>query len=316
MGKVTRISEIDVNTLKPYEKNAKIHGDEQIEKLCESIREFGFISPILIDSEMNVIAGHGRLMAAKQLGMEKVPCQLVEGLNDSQRRAYILADNRLNEYSEWKLETVAEEIESLGLEEANIEFMEFQFDGAEEKEIVEEESGETETKRKAWNTRGMRCDLKLNITARVKNGHWYTALHATSKEGKTLEEIKNDKKCEKQLIEELTEFIQGAMGRNLAATGWAMITTGRRRHREGYHFATEVTRKTAAGLRIPFYEGAIQCENSDRLKPALTIKKRPAEKNLILFDDIITTGTTIARTAELLEREGYTVITIVGIRNQ
>ena len=111
-------------------------------------------------------------------------------------------------------------------------------------------------------------------------------------------------------------WIEGAMGRNLAATGWAMITTGRRRHREGYHFATEVARKTARKLKIPFYEDAIQCGNADRLKPVLTIKEKPKEKNLILFDDIITTGTTASKTAELLEQEGYTVITIIGIRNQ
>lgn len=109
MGKVTRMAEVDVDQLKPYEKNAKIHGDDQIEKLCESIREYGFISPVLIDSDMNVIAGHGRLMAAKQLGMRTVPCQFIEGLSDAQRRAYILADNRLNEYSEWNLEAVAGE---------------------------------------------------------------------------------------------------------------------------------------------------------------------------------------------------------------
>ena len=316
MGKVTRMEEVDVDQLKPYEKNAKIHGDDQIEKLCESIREYGFISPVLIDSNMNVIAGHGSLMAAKKLGMKKVPCQFIEGLSDSQRRAYILADNRLGEWSEWNLEAVAGEIESLQLEEANIEFMEFQFDSPEEPETDEGTGEEAETKGKAWSTRGARCDMKLNITARVKSGHWYTALHAVSKEGKTLEEIKNDKKCEKQLISELTEYIEEAMGKNLATTGWAIITTGRRRHREGYHFATEVARKTAGKLKIPFYEGAIECGNADRLKPALTIKEKPKEKNLILFDDIITTGTTASKTAELLGKEGYTTITIIGIRNQ
>ena len=69
-------------------------------------------------------------------------------------------------------------------------------------------------------------------------------------------------------------------------------------------------------MGIPFYEEAIGCGNANRLKPKLTIQRRPEEKNLILFDDIITTGTTVNRTAELLEGEGYTVITIIGIRNQ
>ena len=73
MAKVTSVREVSVDLLKPYERNTKIHGEEQIEKLCRSIQEFGFISPILIDRSRNVIAGHGRLMAAKQLGMQKVP---------------------------------------------------------------------------------------------------------------------------------------------------------------------------------------------------------------------------------------------------
>lgn len=316
MAKVTSVREVSVDLLKPYERNTKIHGEEQIEKLCRSIQEFGFISPILIDRSRNVIAGHGRLMAAKQLGMQKVPCLYVEGLTEDQRRAYIIADNRLNEFSEWNLELVAEEFGSLQFESADFSFLGFQLDEPEEDEDEpEEESGEKE-KGTAWSTRGARCDMQLKITARQKSGHWYTSLHAISKESKTLEEIKNDRKYEKQLVSELVDYIKGALGRNLAGCGWAMITTGRRRHREGYHFATEVTRKAAKKLQLPFYENAISCGNADRLKPALVIEQRPAEKNLILFDDIITTGTTAAKTAELLEAEGYTVMIIIGIRNQ
>ena len=314
MAKVTQVQEVNVDQLRPYEKNTKIHSEEQVEKLCRSISEFGFISPILIDSDMNVITGHGRLMAAKKIGMRTVPCLFIEGLSESQRRAYILADNRLSEYSEWDMELVAAEMNDLQLEAADLDFLEFQFEEPEEPEDLP--GDEPEAKGKAWNTRGARCDMKLNITARQKNGHWYTSLHAISKDGKTLEEIKNDKKCERQLVGELVEYIEKAMGRNLAGNGWAMITTGRRRHRDGYHFATEVCRKAAKRLAIPFYDGAISCGNANRLKPALAIEKRPEEKNLILFDDIITTGTTAARTIELLESEGYTVITIIGIRNQ
>lgn len=314
MAKVAKIQEVEIDQLKPYEKNTKIHGEEQVEKLCRSIEEFGFVNPVLIDGDRNVIAGHGRLMAAKRLGMAKVPCLFVEGLSENQRRAYIIADNRLGEYSEWNLEMVAEEIGSL--ETADLDFLEFQLEAPEMDEEAEPEDDGPEAKGKAWSTRGARCDMKLNIASRVKNGHWYTSLHAVSKSGKTLEEIKNDKKCEKQLVDELTDYITKATGGNLAANGWAMITTGRRRHRDGYHFATEVSRKAAKRLGIPFYDGAISCGNANRLKPVLTIQQKPKEKNLILFDDIITTGTTAARTVELLAGEGYTVITIIGIRNQ
>jgi len=115
MAKIAKVQEVDVGLLKPYENNAKIHGDDQVEKICRSIQEFGFISPCLIDNEYNVIAGHGRIMAAKKIGMKKVPCLFVEGLSDEQRRAYILADNRLTELGEWDMDLVHFELDELQL---------------------------------------------------------------------------------------------------------------------------------------------------------------------------------------------------------
>ena len=110
MAKIAKVQEVALNKLKPYEQNAKIHGQEQIEKLKASIEEFGFLTPCLIDAEYNLIAGHGRVMAAKQLGMEKVPCVFIEGLTEAQRRAYILADNRLGELGEWDMDIVFDEL--------------------------------------------------------------------------------------------------------------------------------------------------------------------------------------------------------------
>jgi len=97
MAKTTAMVEVAVDSLTPYERNAKQHPAEQIEKLKASIEEFGFLSPCLIDRQGNIIAGHGRVEAAKALGMKTVPAVYVEGLTDTQRRAYILADNRLTE---------------------------------------------------------------------------------------------------------------------------------------------------------------------------------------------------------------------------
>lgn len=113
MAKIAKVQEVDVVRLKPYERNAKIHGADQIEKLRKSIEEFGFISPCLIDNDYNVIAGHGRIMAAQEMGLKKVPCLFVEGLTDEQRRAYILADNRLTELGEWDMGLVEEEFKLL-----------------------------------------------------------------------------------------------------------------------------------------------------------------------------------------------------------
>jgi len=113
MAKIADVQEVSLEKLRPYERNAKKHGAGQIEKLKASIMEFGFLTPCLIDSEYNLIAGHGRVMAAKELGIETVPCVFIEGLTDAQRKAYILADNRLSELGEWDMELVMGELAEL-----------------------------------------------------------------------------------------------------------------------------------------------------------------------------------------------------------
>jgi len=102
-----------ISELIPYENNARTHSPAQIEQLRRSLREFGFVTPVLIDSAGNVIAGHGRLEAAKLEGIEEAPCVLVEHLSDAQRRAYILADNRLAELSDWDEEKRSAELLAL-----------------------------------------------------------------------------------------------------------------------------------------------------------------------------------------------------------
>ena len=113
MAKSVKLQEVAVSKLIPYEKNAKKHGEYQIEKLKRSIEEFGFVNPCLIDKDFNLVAGHGRVLAAKELGITKVPCVFVEGLTDAQRKAYILADNRLGELGEWDMTLVLDEIQEL-----------------------------------------------------------------------------------------------------------------------------------------------------------------------------------------------------------
>ena len=127
MAKIAEVQEVPRSSLVPYERNAKIHSPEQVQKIADSIEEFGFVSPCLIDRDFNIIAGHGRVMAAELLGMETVPCVFVEGLTDEQRRAYILADNRLTELGEWDMGTVEFELQSLVGEGFDIELTGFDF---------------------------------------------------------------------------------------------------------------------------------------------------------------------------------------------
>lgn len=116
---VKNLPTIRIDELIPYENNAKIHGPEQIEQLRRSLREFGFVSPVLIDEDKNLIAGHGRVEAARAEGMTEVPYVTVSELSEAQRRAYIIADNRLAEMGEWdaaRLKFEMEELSSLSFD--------------------------------------------------------------------------------------------------------------------------------------------------------------------------------------------------------
>ena len=128
MGKIAKVQEVPIVKLKPYDKNAKIHGPEQIEKLKSSISEFGFLSPCLIDQDYNLIAGHGRIEAAKQLGISSVPCVFIEGLTDEQRRAYILADNKLGELGTWEMDMVDLELAELSDLDFDVTLTGFEWD--------------------------------------------------------------------------------------------------------------------------------------------------------------------------------------------
>jgi hypothetical protein len=99
--------------LTPYAKNSRTHSDTQIAQLVASLQEFGFTNPILLDGANGIIAGHGRLKAAQQLGYETVPTIELGNMTDEQRRAYIIADNKLALNAGWDTEMLAFEIESL-----------------------------------------------------------------------------------------------------------------------------------------------------------------------------------------------------------
>ena len=113
MKTTTQMTLVEINKLIPYINNARTHSVEQINKLRSSLREFGFINPVIIDKDYGIIAGHGRVLAAKEEGIEKVPCVLVDYLTETQKKAYILADNRMALDAGWDEELLKLEIEAL-----------------------------------------------------------------------------------------------------------------------------------------------------------------------------------------------------------
>ena len=104
---------VDISRLIPYQNNARTHSKEQINKLRSSLREFGFVNPIIIDREYNVIAGHGRIAAAQEEGITQVPCVFVDHLTEAQKKAYILADNRMALDADWDEDLLRVELEAL-----------------------------------------------------------------------------------------------------------------------------------------------------------------------------------------------------------
>lgn len=115
-----------VDELIPYSKNARTHSEAQVAQIAASIIEFGFTNPVLIDGEKGIIAGHGRLMAAKKLGLKEVPVVVLDHLSETQKKAYIIADNKLAENAGWDEEILASELADLKEENFNLDLVGFE----------------------------------------------------------------------------------------------------------------------------------------------------------------------------------------------
>lgn len=122
------IVEKPINEITLYEGNARIHGEGQVSQLSASIKEFGFTNPVLLDENDVVIAGHGRLLAATQLGLQSVPTITLSHLTDAQKKAYVIADNKLALNSEWNYEQLKLEMFELGELDYDIELTGFPSD--------------------------------------------------------------------------------------------------------------------------------------------------------------------------------------------
>lgn len=138
-NKTIHMEMVAVEKLVPYVNNARTHSQEQITKLRSSLREFGFINPVIIDKDYGVIAGHGRLMAAKEEGITEVPCVLVDYLTEAQKKAYIIADNRFAQDAGWDEELLRIEIEALQAEAFDVSLT-----GFEDQEIADLFAGDEE----------------------------------------------------------------------------------------------------------------------------------------------------------------------------
>jgi ParB-like chromosome segregation protein Spo0J len=120
-----KVELIDIEKLIPYAMNARTHSDTQVAQIAGSIKEFGFTNPVLIDADNGLIAGHGRVMAGRKLGLKEVPAIRLGHLTEVQKKAYILADNRIALNSGWDTELLKTELELLKEEDVDLEMLGF-----------------------------------------------------------------------------------------------------------------------------------------------------------------------------------------------
>lgn len=139
MKTTTKMELVSVSKLIPYINNARTHSADQVNKLRSSLREFGFINPVIIDKDYNIIAGHGRILAAKEEGIPEVPCVYVDYLTEAQKKAYILADNRMAMDAGWDEELLRLEIEALQAEAFDVSLT--GFDDQEIADLFKDEEG-------------------------------------------------------------------------------------------------------------------------------------------------------------------------------
>ena len=168
------IKTVPIDSIKPYEKNAKKHPDEQVEQIANSLKEFGWQQPLVIDKDNIVVIGHGRLLAARHLGMKEVPVVCADGLTDEQIKALRLADNKLNE-SPWDDGLLSDELDNI----FDIDMSLFGFDDFTEQEtetdaerstladrflvppfsILRGDSGVFTSRKKAWLSKGIKSEI-------------------------------------------------------------------------------------------------------------------------------------------------------------
>lgn len=168
MKTTTEMQLISTEKLIPYVNNARTHSTEQINKLRSSLREFGFINPVIIDRDYNVIAGHGRIEAAKAEGISEVPCVFADYLTEAQKKAYILADNRMAMDAGWDEELLRVEIEALQAESFDVDLT-----GFDESEIADLFETDSEVK-----DDGFDVDAELEKPPVTKSGDlWLLGNH-------------------------------------------------------------------------------------------------------------------------------------------
>lgn len=294
------VKEISVQELREYENNPR-RNDSAVDAVAKSIKEFGWKQPVVIDSDNVIVCGHTRFKAARKLGLEKVPCIVAADLTPAQIKAFRLVDNKTNELASWDMALLDEEFRSI----TDVDMSGFGWD-------ITDRS----LRQRSWTRVEKLCDLKKRIKQFSQGEMIYSTCFEVGKTGTPIDKIKQDRANVEPFSDCLCDWLDKVVGGNLTKGDWCIVTTPRRRHRNGFHFATEICRSTAQKLSLPFYEEIFRAKDRSRINPEFYLEQTPKERNVILYDDIISTGETIRVCRQLLFEAGYVVLCVISIKNR
>jgi hypothetical protein len=277
-------------------------GEALMEK---SLTELGAGRSVLIDRNNRIIAGNKTTEASTAAGIQKVI--VVETSGDE-----LVAVKRTD------IDLDSKKGRELALADNATSFVNLAWDRKNLKKIGKK----FEVKPDEWNIKSKPnirgdqkayCDLEDKPALRRKGDFYIITFWKRSENGNTLTEIKENPLMVDFFANKAIEFIGKTCGRNLRAGNWCLITTPKRRHKET-NFATEVCKKIAVSLNFPFYEDCIECKTKERINPVFSLTREIKERNIVVFDDIMTTGSTLTATHNLLKHD-KNMMFFVGILN-
>ena len=305
------ISQIENNTgqVEGLPGNPRITNPVKLDKLVESIKHDpemlqlrGLLVYPFADDKYITIGGNMRLQALKRLNYTECPCIVIPKETPvSKLRNYIVKDN--GDFGDWDYKALLAEWDAAELESWAIDVQPFEDEETKEKKRAGWNSGE--------NAQESVCDMVDNIAWHPKRDFSFISCFKKSEEGYPLSLIKSD-------FDNVAKFAQAAMNvihrvvglKN--KEGWAIVTTPKRRHKE-HNFAESVCIELSGKLGIPFYQEAITAKNRQRINPVFTLHANINEQNIIVFDDILTTGATLDAVNNLLSDKNC--FFVVGIDN-
>ena len=316
---------IDITKLRHDKKNFNKGTDEGKEMMEKSFKEHGAGRSVLLDKDNNIIAGNKSTSAARKAGIKKVRVIETDGteliavkrtdisIDSKEGREMALLDNRTAQvnlsWDEVELASVQADIE--GFDAADFGF---DIDIEAEQPALTDKLREDMKKRTKWGKakdyEEPVCNMVDTIEIHALRGYRYLHSFKTGTEGAPLSEIKKPESVG-LFADKAAELIRSTIGLK-QTDGWCIITTPKRRHKE-QNFASMVCAELSRRLGIPFHDDVVEAKNRARIDPVFTLVKEVEEPNIIIYDDILTGGTTLYTTANLFPTKN--LFLVVGINN-